>query len=274
MANFQIRPSSQSEVTVSVEWAASEGWNPSLDHLSAFHSADPEGFLMGYLDDKAVSSISVVLYGESSGFLGFYIVKSGLRRSGYGWRTWQTGLRHLSNQIIGLDGGPAHEANYRQCGFVLAGRNVRCTGKRGSISAIEMAGIQTVTPERIDHVIAYDSQFFLKNCEGFIRQWLLDADPGSRWAATYLDRYQVQALGTIRRRLSGYKVGQLVAHRQNVAQAVLKELCKSLPGSADVIVDVPEDNQAAVNMIRSFNFEPNLKTARISKGTKANLPIS
>ena len=274
MANFQVRPASQNEFAVAVEWAASEGWNPGLDDRSAFHSADPEGFLMGYLDDEPVSSISVVRYGESFGFLGFYIVKSGLRGSGYGWQTWQAGLQHLSNRIIGLDGVPAQQDNYRQSGFVLAGRNVRYTGKRGSISAIEMPGIQAVTPETMEHVIAYDSQFFPEDREGFMRQWLLGADSGSRWAATYLDGDQVQGLGTIRQCRNGYKVGQLFADRQDIAHAVLTELCKSLPDSADVIVDVPEDNQLAVNMIQSFGFEPNFETARMYKGANPNLPIS
>lgn len=74
MKNLMIRTASENEFAVAIEWAKSEGWNPGLDDLSAFYAADPGGFLMGFLDDEPVSSISVVRYGDEFGFLGFYIV--------------------------------------------------------------------------------------------------------------------------------------------------------------------------------------------------------
>ncbi len=274
MANFQTRPASPNEFAVAVEWAASEGWNPGLDDLAVFHAADPEGFLVGYLDDEPVSSISVVRYGESYGFLGFYIVKSGLRSYGYGWQTWQAGLEHLSNRTIGLDGVPAQQDNYRKSGFVLAGRNIRYTGKRGSVPSKRSPEIQLVTNEILDAVLAYDRQFFADDRESFMRQWLLGADPGSRWGAAFLEGNKVQGLGAIRQCRNGYKVGPLFADREDIAQAVLAELCNVLPENADVIVDVPEANQPAVAMVHALGFEANFETARMYKGTAPNLPTS
>ena len=274
MTHFQVRSASSNEFAVAVEWAASEGWNPGLDDLAAFHAADPEGFLIGYLDDEPVSSISVVRYGDSYGFLGFYIVKSGLRGSGYGWLTWQAGLQHLSNRTIGLDGVPAQQDNYRKSGFVLAGRNVRYTGKKGSIPVTEMTGAQAVVPETMDQVIAYDRQFFPQDREAFMRQWLVGAAPDSRWGATFIEGDKVRGLGTIRQCRNGYKVGPLFADRQDVAEALLTVLCKSLTDNADVIIDVPEDNQTAVGLVQSFGFEPNFETARMYKGANPDLPTS
>ena len=274
MANFQVRSASPNEFSVAVEWAATEGWNPGLDDLAAFHTADPAGFLIGYLDDEPVSSISVVRYGESYGFLGFYIVKSGLRGSRYGWQTWQAGMQHLSNRTIGLDGVPAQQDNYRKSGFVLAGHNVRHAGNRGSIPATEMAGIVAVTPEILDRVIAYDRQFFPADRESFMRQWLLGADPGSRWSVAFLSGDKVEGLGAIRRCRNGYKVGPLFADHQDIAQAILATLCRSLPDDAAVVLDVPEANQLAVAMVQKIGFEPNFETARMYKGTTPNLPIS
>ena len=50
MSGLVIRPASRKEFAVAVGWAASEGWNPGLDDLAAFHAADPAGFLMGFMD--------------------------------------------------------------------------------------------------------------------------------------------------------------------------------------------------------------------------------
>ncbi|MEM9358604.1 MAG: GNAT family N-acetyltransferase [Pseudomonadota bacterium] len=274
MANFQVRSASPNEFSVAVEWAATEGWNPGLGDLSAFHAADPAGFLIGYLNDEPVSSISVVRYGDSYGFLGFYIVKSELRGGGYGWQTWQAGLQHLSNRTIGLDGVPAQQDNYRKSGFVLAGRNVRYAGNRGSIPASEMAGIHAVTPEILGRVIAYDRQFFPADREIFMRHWLLGADPGSRWGVAFLSGDKVEGLGAIRQCRHGYKVGPLFADYQEIAQAILAELCRPLPDDAAVIVDVPEANKPAVIMVQGIGFEPNFETARMYKGATSNLPIS
>ena len=87
-APLYIKQASRAEFATAVEWAASEGWNPGIDDLDAFYGADPSGFLMGYIDDKPVSSISVVRYGEDFGFLGFYIVDPRYRSSGIGIKTW------------------------------------------------------------------------------------------------------------------------------------------------------------------------------------------
>ena len=64
-----------------------------------------------------------------------------------------------------------------------------------------------------------------------------------------------------------YKVGPLFADHQDIAQAILAALCRSLPDDAAVIVDVPEANQLAVAMVQKIGFEPNFETARMYKGT-------
>ncbi|MEM9356988.1 MAG: GNAT family N-acetyltransferase [Pseudomonadota bacterium] len=274
MTNFRVRSASANEFAVAIEWAANEGWNPGLNDLAVFHAADPEGFLIGYLNDEPVSSISVVRYGESYGFLGFYIVKSELRGSGYGWQTWQAGLEHLANRTIGLDGVPAQQDNYRKSGFVLAGRNVRYTGKKGAISAAATAGVQPLTSDTLQMAISYDSKFFPEDRAEFMRQWLFGAGASSRWSAIFLEDNVVQGIGAIRKCRDGYKVGPLFADRQDIAEEILAELCKTLPDTADVIVDVPEANQAAVALVQGFDFEANFETARMYKGSTPNLPIS
>ena len=112
-----IKQASRAEFATAVEWAASEGWNPGIDDLDAFYGADPSGFLMGCIDDKPVSSISVVRYGEDFGCLGFYIVDPRYRSSGIGIKTWNAGMAKLEGRSVGLDGVLEQQANYSKSGF-------------------------------------------------------------------------------------------------------------------------------------------------------------
>ncbi len=82
--NFMIRTMKRNEIDIAIEWAAAEGWNPGLEDADSFYAADPTGFLIGLIDDEPIASFSVVKYGNSFGFLGFYIVKSEHRGKGYG----------------------------------------------------------------------------------------------------------------------------------------------------------------------------------------------
>src|SRR5690606_28607964 len=114
--NYSIRTMNPAEVTLAVDWAAAEGWNPGLADDRAFAATDRGGFLVGLLDEVPVASISAVSYGDAFGFIGFYIVRPERRGQGYGWRLWQAAMRRLEGLPTGLDGVVAQQDNYRKCG--------------------------------------------------------------------------------------------------------------------------------------------------------------
>ena len=109
-----IRTMTRHEVDVAVDWAAREGWNPGLADADCFYAADPDGFLIAYLDHEPAACISVVRYDSSFGFLGFYIVKPEMRGRGYGYQIWQAGMERLEGCTVGLDGVVAQQENYRR----------------------------------------------------------------------------------------------------------------------------------------------------------------
>src|SRR5262245_58891589 len=90
--DFIIRPMRTEEVSLAVDWAAAEGWNPGLADAACFAAADPEGFLIGELDGAPAATVSCVNYGASFAFLGFYIVRADLRGRGYGLRIWKAAI--------------------------------------------------------------------------------------------------------------------------------------------------------------------------------------
>ena len=102
--DLTIRVMDRMALDQAIEWAAAEGWNPGLNDADCFHTADPTGFLMGYLGDEPIASISVVRYSSAFGFLGFYIVRPDQRGRGFGFRLWQAGMEYLEGCTVGLDG--------------------------------------------------------------------------------------------------------------------------------------------------------------------------
>ena len=88
---LRIRTLGAHEISLALDWAAAEGWNPGLADATCFASVDAAGFLVGELDGAPAATISVVNYDDRFAFLGFYIVRADLRGRGYGWRIWQSG---------------------------------------------------------------------------------------------------------------------------------------------------------------------------------------
>ena len=82
MNDLNIRTMRPDEISLAVDWAAAEGWNPGLADAACFASVDPEGFFIAELDGAPVATISCVNYDARFSFLGFYIVREELRGKG------------------------------------------------------------------------------------------------------------------------------------------------------------------------------------------------
>jgi len=136
MDALAIRTMRPDEISIAVDWAAAEGWNPGLSDAACFASVDPEGFFIGERDGVPVATVSCVNYDARFAFLGFYIVRADLRGSGYGLRIWNAAIAHAGARVIGLDGVTAQQDNYRKSGFQLAYANVRYGGTVAAPAAL------------------------------------------------------------------------------------------------------------------------------------------
>ncbi|NBB82641.1 MAG: GNAT family N-acetyltransferase, partial [Alphaproteobacteria bacterium] len=108
-ASFAVAPARLDEMPILLDWAAAEGWNPGLADGPCFHAADPRGFLIGRLDGRPVSGISLVQYGDAFAFLGFYLCRPEMRGRGFGYAVWTEATRRFGSRTVGLDGVPELE---------------------------------------------------------------------------------------------------------------------------------------------------------------------
>lgn len=261
--SFEVAIMGAADVARAADWAAAEGWNPGLSDAVAFQAADPNGFLVGRLDGEPVGCVSIVRYGAGFGFLGFYIMTPKARGRGYGIRLWNAGMKHLAGRMVGLDGVPAQQDNYRKSGFRLAWRNVRYQGVARDIG-VETSGISLMDARSLpfDRLAAYDRRFFREPRDAFLSLWI--SLPGHVSLAALRDG-ALQGFGVIRPCREGFKIGPLYAADSSIAAALANRLVAHAAGKP-VALDVPEPNAAAVALAKALGLAPVFETARMYTG--------
>lgn len=268
-SDYIIRPATRAEFDTVVDWAADEGWNPGLGDADIFHATDPDGFLIGWLDDKPVAAISVVTYGDAFGFLGFYIVVTGHRGQGLGWQIWQAGMARLAGRTIGLDGVVDQQDNYRKSGFVLAHRNIRYEGAISADPAPLAGELADAAALPVEAVAAFDAPFFAAPRHDFVERWV--NAPGH--VATALIRNgDIAGYGVLRPCRQGAKIGPLFAEDAAAADDLFRALAAAAP-DGPVYLDTPEPNEDAVALAHRYGMTQCFETARMYAGIAPDLPL-
>lgn len=266
--DLTIRTLRADEMALVIELAAREGWNPGLHDAACFHAADPGGFLVAEHRGEAVGCISAVSYAGRFGFIGLYIVTPAWRGKGVGIRLWREGMARLAGQVVGLDGVPAQQDNYRRSGFALAWNNARFEG----VAGVARSGGETPPPPQIiplatvdfAALCADDRRVFPAPRDAFLRAWVDMPDATGR---AWVDQGRLVGWGLIRRCRQGHKIAPLVADDPHVARALLAALCATVPAGDTVYLDVPLPNAEAVAMARAEGMHHVFETARMYAGT-------
>lgn len=267
--SFVIRPATREELNYAVEWAAKEGWNPGLYDADAFYAMDPKGYLMGFLDDEPIASLSAVSYGSDFGFLGFYIVKPEHRGKGYGWKVWQEAMKYLSTQNIGLDGVVTQQENYKKSGFTLIYSNIRYEGIGGK--AIKKSSyIVPISKVPFDELSKYDRQFFPADRERFLKHWIKQPES---LALGYVKVKKLVGYGMVRKCRTGYKVGPLFADSAKIADELFQQF-RAFVGQEKIYLDVPEVNKQATKLAKKYDMKPMFGTARMYTKEAPSLPLN
>jgi GNAT superfamily N-acetyltransferase len=267
--NYTIKTMSRKEVDIAIEWAAREGWNPGLHDADCYFAADPQGFQIGLLGDEPIATISVIKYGATFGFLGFYIVKPEYRRKGYGIRIWNSGLKYLKGRNIGLDGVVAQQDNYKKSGFKLAYRNIRYQGIGGGRFP-EKAEITALSTLPFETIASYDRPFFPDHRSHFIKSWI--HQPGGH-SLGIMQGGSLSGYGALRACRSGYKIGPLFADTQELAESLFLALKSKVKPTDAIFLDTPEVNPSAVALAERHNMKVSFETARMYTGEFPVMPF-
>ncbi|MFB6463780.1 GNAT family N-acetyltransferase [Bradyrhizobium tunisiense] len=268
MSDLQIRNLTPEEISIAIDWAAAEGWNPGLSDAACFAAPDAQGFFVGEIDGEPVATISCVNYDDRFAFLGFYMVRADLRGSGHGLRIWNAAIAHAGARVIGLDGVVAQQDNYRKSGFQLAYANIRY----GGIAAAPFrppADVVALDKIPFANVEADDASVFPARRSAFLRAWI--NTPGHLGRALVRDG-KLAAWGVIRPCRTGHKIGPLVADDRAAAEAIVQALFASA-NIGEVFLDVPAVSPEAIALAEALGLKPVFETARMYTGPIAPLRI-
>ncbi|MBV1926119.1 MAG: N-acetyltransferase [Rhodobacteraceae bacterium] len=249
-------------LNVVLQWAADEGWNPGLDDATAFHAADPAGFLIKEVAGEPVAAISVVNHDADFAFLGLYLCKPEFRGQGHGIDVWRAGIAHAGRRSIGLDGVPDQQENYATSGFVKYGSTIRYEGQIASVADIR---ISHASLSELETLISHDTRASGIRRTAFVRAWFTDTP--TRQTMVLKEGPNIAGYATFRRCRLGSKIGPLCAASESGARALLSANPFAKP-DMPCFVDIVEQNAPLAKVAKSLNFEPTFETARMFSGTQ------
>jgi len=255
----------QDEVAIAVEWAKQEGWNPGINDAELFYQADPNGFFIGEVEGVLVAVGSAVVYDNSFAFCGLYIVAPEHRGKGYGLELTKHRLNYCANRNIGIDGVLENVEIYQRIGYVPFYQNKRYQFI-ASTTAYDSTNITSITADDMSQILTYDRQCFPAPRDNFIKAWITQENGKS---VLFKSNGKIQGFAVRRQCSEGYKIGPLFADNIDIAKQLLTALQNDISGES-VLLDVPENNNDAVHLAKSFGMTVVFATARMyQKGLPA-----
>lgn len=264
-----VREMTREEFTAVLDWAAKEGWNPGIHDGDSFYYTDPQGFLIGLLDDEPVAAVSGVRYDEDFSFAGFFIVKKEFRYMGFGTAIGNELLQRLSDHNVGIDAVTARQALYTEYGFKTAYKTVRFEGIAQS-SQNENRSVTEIHKVRFKNLVDYDSRYFPAKRDVFLRHWI---DQSDSLGLVSIARNKIKGYGLIRKCYSGFKIGPLFADNAEIAGNIFNEL-SSWASESTIYIDVPVLNQEGAKLVTNRGMRPVFETVRMYNKEIPELPMA
>ncbi len=272
LSNYVIKKvSSVEEMRDTItKFEISEGWRPAIDDSAIFYNSDPDGMFIGQLNDKTISCITIVKYGDHFAFLGTYIVLKEFRGNGYGLALFKHAMESLPPTYnIALDARPGKNLLYKKWGFVdskfikhrmlvnikTALQKLDCYDPRTD------AIIQPGSEVDFNKLSAYDSEVFGAPHQLFL-QGLLNGPNTITMAATDQNENIVGFVSARKTIIleEGWRLAPLFADNALIARGLLQAIFRKMTVKATdrtiAMLELFQSNPDASALAEELNAEP------------------
>lgn len=252
------------------EWAKREFWNPGKHEWKPCFAADQQGYSVLTLDGEPAACLAGVKYSDRLAFLGLYIVRPDLRKSGFGYGKllWDITMGRLDDvSTLALNGVEEQVETYKKSGFAPEHKITRWQGR---VALDKLPPIRTGTRLveasecDLDVLSGYDSGIFSESRRVFLQNWIqmpesktlvsMDADGG------------IAGYGVVSRTVEGYKIAPLFAKEEETAKAIYAALCRFVGEDKLVQIDTIEPTDSSARLAQDFGLERVFDVVRMYKG--------
>ena len=253
-----IRRMTQDELSIAIEWAQQEGWNPGLQDAKCFYCGDPNGFFAGELNDALVAVGSAVVYDDQFAFCGLYIVSPEHRGKGYGLALTKARLEYCGERNVGIDGVLENVDIYARIGYKKYYQNARYQFTAGPVP-VRHCHIHSIDEVDVEVLNRYDRLCFPAARKAFLDTWIRQDDALS---LAWTEDGELKGYVVRRRCHNGHKIGPLFADNPSIAEQLLLASQKGVSGET-LFVDIPDTNGEAVDIAKRYDMELIFATARM-----------
>ncbi len=268
---YRIGQMNRAEAGILNSWAAGEGWNPGLSDIDVAWAYDPEAFIALRHENELAGGGAIIAYEREAGFMGLFIMRADLRQQGLGRVLWRERLRRLRVRLkpeapIAMDGVFEMAPFYEAGGFKYLYRDLRHQGVARGIMDRAAVPLDQVPWSLLQ---AHDQRVSGLRREGFMRGWL--TQPGGKGFAL-LDDGAIEGYGYLRPCRTGFKLAPLHARDLAIARRLIGSLLSTVAG-AQVQIDVPEPNVAALQLMGELGWEQSFGCAHMVNGKAPDRPL-
>lgn len=265
---YEVRRMQAHEVSLAIQWAKEQGWNPGLHDAACFYQADPDGFFIGELDGIPIATGCAVVYGDAFAFCGLYIVKEEFRSSGYGMQLTQERLKYAGNRITGLDGVLSMVDKYKRLGYVEAHRNIRFAYEGNHSFPLEKQ-IVDLRAIPFAQLLAFDRACFPEFRPRFLTGWISQPEGIS---LGYVEGMMLKGYAVARKCAEGWKIGPLFAETLSVAMQLFESIAARAV-ERPIFLDCPEPNRQALELVSHYGMQPMFEVIRMYRNGSPNLHL-
>jgi ribosomal protein S18 acetylase RimI-like enzyme len=250
MKDFQIRVMTVDDIDFADSLRATAGWNQTKADWRRFIELAPQGCFIAESQGVRAGTATTISYQNKIAWIGMVLVDPERRRHGIGRGLLLHCIEHLRAsgvQCIKLDATPLGKKLYDTLGFV---DEWTLTRWRGNVTAAPNREFNQIS---ISEIAKLDEAAFGVNRTDFLRRLAADS------RTVFLSG---EGFGMLRPGARAFYFGPVVAKSHAVGLRIMEAL---LPGG-EIIVDIPDNNRAAVAWAQSLGLTAERQLHRMRLG--------